>query len=196
MRFNKWIFGLCASALLTLSAPAQTTNSLGFDVSNVLQDLGLSSNPTNYAAATFAGHSLKGNEWSAGVLVVENVNNNVGICAGVDSLWGGGKIGSANIVAGGLNLKLQTHPLSFLGTNAWEQIAVTPFGIAMVGTPLGGTGSANGGLCAVNRAGFEVDLANISGWKIGASIDYGNRTGAGNYSGNWADFGISARKGF
>ena len=166
-------------------------------IGTALSSLGISSNPTNYAAAPFIGFSTDGSKLSAGLLVVENVNNNVGIIAGFDHLWFGGKTGSANIVSGGLTLKQPTHPLTWLGTNSWEQnFTVTPYTIAMVGASFGNTGSAGGGMCGIGRAGFNFDIVNISGFELGAGIDYGNRTGSGNYDGNWIDCTVNIRKGF
>ena len=49
---------------------------------------------------------------------------------------------------------------------------------------------------AIARAGANVDLYNLKGFELGAGIDYGNRTGAGAYNGNWLDFVFTIRKGF
>jgi hypothetical protein len=190
---------LCAgySQAQTSTNPPDIYDSIG----NVLGTLGLSSNPSNYAAAVFGGRSFDNNQWSAGILVVENVteSGNVGVVAGIDTLWGGGKIGSANIVSGGLTLKAPCHPLTFLSadTNSWtHKVTLTPYAIAMVATPISGTGSADGGLGSITRAGFNLDLVNIKGWELGGGIDYGKRTGAGQYSGNWGDITLNVRKGF
>ena len=153
------------------------------------------------AGAAFIGRSFSKNQWSAGIVAVENVtaSGSVGVVAGIDDLWGGGKIGSANIVAGGLTLKAPCHPFTFLSsvTNSWTHtVTVTPYVIAMVATPINGTGSADGGLGSITRAGVNLDLYNFKGWKLGAGIDYGKRTGAGNYSGNWGDLTFNIRKGF
>ena len=184
-----------APVTATNVAPPDFFSGLGIS----LQSLGLSSNPSNYAVAMGYGHSLKGNQSAAWATVVENVNNNLGVIVGVDTLWGGGKIGSANIVAGGLTVKTVIHPLKFISsdTNSWFQtFKAIPFAIVMVGTPINGTGSADGGLASIARAGANFDIYNVNGWQIGAGVDYGNRTGAGNYSGNWIDVLFSVRKGF
>jgi hypothetical protein len=195
-----------ALAMCGLAAQAQTNNTAGpvqpslmGGVEQILSSVGLVSDPTNYAGAVVMGRSLKGNQLSAGFIVAENINNNVGVIAGIDHLWFGGKTGSANIVAGGLTLKVATHPLALLSssTNSFlAKLTATPFAIAMIGTPMNGTGNADGGLAAVNRAGAYVDLINFKGWEFSLLGDYGNRTGAGNYSGNWIDFGLAIRKGF
>ena len=198
MKMKKAILiGLAALLLAGITCQAQGTNLIS-DIGNVLGDVGLSSNPSNYAAAIFVGRSLTKNQTTAGLVVIENVNNNVGIAAGIDHLWGGGSTDSANIVAGGLTLKAATHPLTFLSsdTNSWtHSLTLTPYAIALVGTPINGTGN-NGGLCAVNRAGANVDIYNFKGWELGAGMDYGNRVGAGNYSGNFIDAIFTIRKGF
>lgn len=187
---------ILAALFIGVGVNAQSTNGIFGDIGNILGDVGISSNPTNYAAAAFYGHSTSGNQSSIGLLVIENVNNYVGVAAGVDDLFGGGKIGSANIVSGGLSLKAPTHPLAFLGTNSFEQnFTATPYALAMAALPINGTGQ-NGALGAVNRAGVNFDIYNLKGWEIGAGIDYGNRLGAGNYSGNWIDVAVSFRKNF
>jgi hypothetical protein len=201
MKKLKLITAVAALLAIGFTARAQTsTNADIYDnIGAVLGNLGLSSHPTNYAAATFLGHSIKGQQLSAGQVVVENVNNNIGVAAGIDHLWYGGKTGSANVVAGGITLKAPAHPLTFLSsdTNSWtHKFTFSPFAIALVGTPINGTGNANGGLASITRAGLNFDLANIKGWELGADIDWGKRTGAGNYSGDWADVSLSIRKGF
>ena len=180
----------------TATAP---TNGFWGDLGTLLGDVGLSSNPTNYAGGIFAGIKTTGNQYSIGAYVVENVNNYVGVMAGVDQLFGGGKVGSENVVAGGLTLKAPTHPLRFLTsstTNLLYTLTATPYVAALVATPIGGTGNAGGGLGALVRGGVNVDILNLSGWELGAGIDYGNRTGAGAYNGNWIDGTVNIRKGF
>jgi len=185
-----------------LSAQIAQTNpppSFWGGIGQSLQSLGISTSPTNYAAAPFVGFSTSGDKLSAGLLLVENINANVGIVAGFDHLWFGGKPGSANLVSGGVTLKQPTHPLQWLtsNTNTWAYKAtVTPYALAMVGSSFGNTSTSGGGMCGIARAGFNLDLINISGWELGAGGDYGNRTGAGEYNGNWIDFTINIRKGF
>ena len=184
--------------LLPTNAPT-ASSPIWNDLGNVLGDIGLSSNPTNYAAGVFYGHSLSGNKSALGIFVVENVTANVGVIAGVDTLWGGGKIGSANIVSGGLTLKALSHPLRFISsdTNSWAyNMGATPYAVALVCMPINGTGSADGGLGAIARAGVNLDLYNFHGWELALGVDYGNRTGSGNYDGNWIDVLFNVRKGF
>lgn len=174
------------------------------DIGNLLKDIGLSSNPTNYFAAPFIGHSLTGNKLSAGLVIGENINNNVGVVGGIDHLWFGGKTGSANMVSGGISLKAPFYPIRAafgflkidLATNSWSyNFRAIPYVLTMVATPLNGT-SNDGGLAAINRTGANFDIYNLKGFEIGAGIDYGNRIGAGAYSGNWIDAVFTIRKGF
>ena len=167
------------------------------DIGSFLGALGISTNPTNYAAATGVGFGPH-NELSWWLMVTMNVNNYLGTVIGVDHLWYGGKVGSANIVSGGLTLSVATHPLQWFSsdTNGWAyNFKAIPFTAALVGSPLNGT-SNDGGLCAINRLGVNLDLYSFKGWELGAIVDWGNRIGAGNYSGNWWDLGVSVRKGF
>ena len=202
MKFKTSFIATATAALLAVgfTASAQTNSPDIYDnIGGVLGNLGLSSNPSNYAGAVFVGHNMDNDQLSAGVIVIENVNNNVGVAVGIDHLWYGGRIGSANMVAGGITLKAPAHPLKFLSsdTNSWAQkFVVSPFAIVLVGTPINGTGDANGGLASITRAGINFDLVNVKGWQLGAGIDYGKRTGAGRYSGNWGDMSLSIRKGF
>ena len=188
------------TTVTTTTTPAPSTD-IYSSIGSVLGNLGLSSNPSNYAAAVFGGRSFSKSQWSAGVVVIENVtaNGGVGVVAGIDHLWGGGKVGSANIVAGGITLKAPTHPLTFLSsdTNSWtHKFTATPYVLAMVATPISGTGDANGGLGSITRVGLNFDIYSIKGWKLGAGVDYGKRTGAGNYSGDWGDLCLNIREGF
>lgn len=194
--------------LATATAVSAQTNSdshlLG-DLGNILNDVGLSTNPTNYAIVPFGGVSVGGQtRLAAGLLAIENVNNNVGVVGGIDHLWFGGKTGNANLVSGGLTLKTSLYPFRdvaqyiglSLGTNTWAYgVKATPYVVALVGTPVNGT-SNNGGLCAINRAGVDVDIYTVKGWNFGVGADYGNRSGAGAYSGNYVDFIFSLSKGF
>jgi len=211
--------GVAALALATDTSQAQTTSSNGVttvtgtgvttataptngfwgDLTALAGDVGLSSNPTNYAFGLFGGIKTDGSQYSIGAYVVENVNNYVGVMAGVDQLFGGGKLGSENIVAGGLTLKAPTHPLRFLtsATNTFfYNLQTTPYVAVLASTPIGGTGNAGGGLGALVRGGLNVDIYNWSGWQLAAGVDYGNRTGSGAYNGNWVDGTINLRKGF
>jgi hypothetical protein len=194
---------LCCAGLFTVSAQTATNNftitppSFWGGITEILSSVGLVTDPTNYAAAAFYGHSLKGNQSAIGLVIIENVNNNLGVIAGVDTLFGGGKIGSANIVSGGLTLKEPTHPLAFIGTNTFlGKLVVTPYAIAMVGTPINGTGSANGGLASIVRAGANVDIFKVGKFEFGVGADYGQRNGAGKYTGGWFDVELSGRIGF
>lgn len=214
----KIIIGV-AAMLATITATAQTnaestvttitgtgvntavapTNGFWGDLGALAGDVGLSSNPTNYAFGLFGGIKTSGSQYSIGAYVIENVNNYVGVMAGVDQLFGGGKLDSENVVAGGLTLKAPTHPLRFLtsSTNSFAyNLVATPYAMVLVSTPIGGTGNAGGGLGAVARSGVNVDIYNWSGWQLAAGVDYGNRTGSGTYNGNWIDGTVNVRKGF
>jgi hypothetical protein len=185
-----------ADGTMTTNVLPNTTSSFS-SIGDFLGALGISSNPTNYALATGAGFGKSG-QVSAWAVITMNVNNYVGTVIGIDHLWYGGKTGSANIVSGGLNLSVATHPLQWFSsdTNGWAyNFKATPFALAMVGSPINGT-SNDGGLCAINRIGVNADIYNIKGWELGALVDYGNRVGAGQYSGSWIDVGLSIRKGF
>ena len=200
------LIGVAALLATTTNAQTATTNAPPDFFSGLgtqLNSLGISTSPTNYAVAIFYGRSLKGNKSAEGIMLVENVNNNIGICAGIDTLQGGGKLGSANIVGGGITIKSQTHPLRWLAgqvstnTATWAYNArAVVYGVSLVGTPLNGTGSADGGLSAVNRVGAVVDLFTYKNFQFSLGGDYGNRTGAGNYSGNWIDVLFSVRAKF
>lgn len=180
-----------------------TSGNLWTDAGTLVGDLGLHANPTNLVADAGVGIGTHG-KLAAWFVVAENINDNVGVIAGVDHLWFGGKAGNANIVSGGLTIKAPIFPIrvgaSYLGisiaTNTWAySFEATPFVISLVGTPLGGT-SNNGGLALINRAGVDFNWYDLDGWKFGTSFDFGNRSGAGAYNGNYFDLGLSVTKGF
>jgi len=187
------------------SSNTTTTTSTGISsgainqIGSLLNSLGISSNPTNYAIAPFFGVKEGGNQLAAGVLLLANATNHFAPTLGFDHLWFGGHTGSANIVSGGLTLKDTTHPFQWLGagTNTWVyNLAVTPYVAALAGSASGNTGTAGGGLAGIFRTGANVDLLTVSKWKIGVGADYGSRTGSGNYNGNWYDFTVNARFNF
>ena len=196
LNVNAQTNGTSGDGINTAVAPA---NGFWSDLGALAGDVGLSSNPTNYAFGLFGGVKTDGSQYALGTYVIENVNNYVGVMAGVDQLFGGGKLDSENIVAGGLTLKAPTYPLRFLttATNSFAyKLMATPYAMVLVSTPIGGTGNAGGGLGGIARAGVNVDLYNWNGWQLGAGIDYGNRTGSGAYNGDWIDGTINIRKGF
>lgn len=188
------------AALLTCGAAKADTNAPPFlsgGFTEILKSAGLVTDPTNYAVVPFYGRSTDGKKSAVGLVAIENVTANVGVIGGIDTLWGGGKVGSANIVAGGVTLKEALHPLKFTGLGSWtSNFVATPFAIAMVGTPIRGTGNADGGLASITRLGANFDVVNVKGWQFGLGVDYGRRSGSGNYNGNWIDVLLSIRKGF
>lgn len=190
MKFNLALLAL----LLSFTSSAQTNSGNVFG--DLAKDIGLSTNPTNWAAVPFVGFASHGRT-AFGLVAVENVAKNIGIMAGVDTLFGAGKIGSANIVSGGLTLQAPFHPLQFIGMTGWtSNLMATPYAVALVGTPVRGTGTADGGLATITRVGVEVDLYNWKGFEFGLGGDYGKRSGSGGYDGNWVDVMFSVRKGF
>ena len=187
------IFGLLGA--LTISASAQTTNSAP-SVQNGLQEIADAiSQSTNWAVAPFYGRATTGNKSAAGVIAVWNFNDNVGVIGGYDRLWSSGQASQANMVSGGLKLQVSIHPLAFTGLAALTNIVATPYVASLVATPTGGT-SNNGGLAAINRAGLELEIMQWKGLELHAGIDYGNRTGAGYYNGNYVDFNVAISRGF
>lgn len=181
-------------------------SSVGDDIGRLLNDIGISSNPSNYFAATGIGKSLTGNKLSAWVIAGENITSSgtASVVVGIDHLWFGGRADSANMVSGGLSLKAPVYPLRAackflsvdLGTNTWGyKFQSTLYATTLVATPLNGT-SNDGGLAAINRVGANLDIYNLHGFEFGIGFDYGNRVGAGAYSGNWLDAAVTIRKGF
>lgn len=171
------------------------------DLGNLGSDLGVPTSITNYGGGIFYSKSFSNSkQWGIGALVVANVTQSgtVGFTAGVDRLFGGGKTDSANILSGGITLKQRIYPVRYLAkmfnsnlsTNSWfYKEGGTVFAADLVGKALGSTAAVGGGVANIVRGGINLDVWQFkSGLFISLAIDYGNRTGAGAYNGNWGDF--------
>jgi hypothetical protein len=147
-------------------------------------------NATNFAVAPYLSYGLDNHKVGGGILALYNFNNYIGAGIGADYL------GSFSLVSGNMQLKLPLKPLAFTGWGWATNLVTTPFAWTGIGTPMSGAGGNNGGVSTHIGGGLNVDVANLWGGKIsigGAIID---RTGAGSYSGKYANGFIAWRKGF
>jgi len=145
---------------------------------------------TNYAVEpylTYASQAPSGNRIGGGLLAVYNVSTFVGAGIGADYL------GQFSLVSVNVTLKVPTHPFNFTGISWATNIAVVPFALAGVGTPLSGTGS---GAIAVTDTGAYVSFGHLWGGKFNTGAGYGRWDNAGAYSGPRAHFFVGWSKGF
>jgi len=142
------------------------------DIKDLLPTNGI---PTNYAGAIYGTYAPKApTKIGGGILVLYNLNNYV--AAGIGGDW----LGSFNLVSGNIQLRLPTHPLSFMGGN-WATLEATPFVLGGIGSPFGGAGSANGGISTIEDAGFNVGIGHFVGGVFDVGAAYGKWQGAGAY---------------
>lgn len=142
--------------------------------------LSLSSAVSNIVVAPYFTHTEHG-DWGGGVLLVYNINDYVGIVAGLDD------VNRLQLLSGGIELRK-----SFLVAGK----VVTPFAIAAMGTPMSGAGNDNNGLSTVTAAGVNVDLLNYKGWTFGIGGAFANWTNAGKESGQAEEGFVKVSKGF
>ena len=193
-----FIIAALSLSLFTSAATAQTsTNITGTiptiaagltEVYEALATSGLAT-ATNYAMEpylTYAPNAPAANRVGGGALMVYNVNAFTGAGLGVDYL------GHFSLVSANVTLRMSTHPLSFLG-GSWTNVALTPFALAGVGTPLSGTSS---GFAAITDAGAYLSFGNVWGGHFNTGTCYGRWDNAGAYSGPRYHFFIGWSKGF
>lgn len=142
---------------------------------------------TNLAIAAFYGKKTTGRDNVAGALVSYDLLSNMALVVGGEHLWGETNEASFT-VSGGLQLHADRSFSPFGHTNL---LTVGIFGMTLIGTPL--NGDNNGNLMNVNRVGGDIRLAQFGGgWELLLGAAYGNRTGTGNYNGNWVDVFLCA----
>lgn len=184
---KKTLLTLGAAAMLaatTVTAEESPT------ISDGLKEIGQAiANSTNWNIVAGGGHSVKGNNWLVFGDVVYNLNENVGLVAGVDGLFSGNEH-SANIVKGGITLSLPMRPLAFVGSTFLTNIVATPYVGDMLATPTGGDDSDIGNLTV---AGANFNLFSFKNFELNAGAGYENRQGQGRWDGNYifAHLGIS-----
>lgn len=171
--------GLTAGAQTNPPAPVATTTSPSVtaglqQVYDALKGVPLM-NLTNYSIDPYATYAPKApTKVGGGLLALYNVNDYVGAGLGVD--W----LGQFSLVSGNATLKLPTHPLVWTGWAWATNLAMTPFVIGGVGTPLGG---ASGNVSTIEDAGDAFEFGHLWGGRLEVGACYGQWTGAGAYSG-------------
>lgn len=171
--------------LFAVCAKATETNNWWQETWNAVKPIASATNYSFSPYATYAPHSPK--KWGGGILAVYNVNNYVGVGAGVDYL------GQFSLVSANVQLKMDIHPLAFIGATNFIS---TPFVLAGVGTPFSGTSTAPTAI-AISDAGMNLSIADIyKGWILGVAGAYGRWDNAGPYTGERYHGAITLRHGF
>ena len=182
---KKLIAVIGAVLLLAVTTHAQTNTTTGTSfLSQLWSDLG---SATNFAVVPYGSYGLNNHKVGGGALALYNFNNYVGAGIGADYM------GQFSLVTANIELKLPTHPLSFVG---WTNFTATPFVYSGIGTPMSGAGTANGGISTHLGAGANVDLLKALGGEISVGGAYVARTGAGDYSGKYLNVFLAWRHGF
>jgi hypothetical protein len=204
MKFNQWIVGLAAIAVVSLAVPSQAqntttvgTNGVSVTTTNTstpppvfadasftagVREIGQAiSTSTNWVVFAGYGHTINGVGRNVAFADVGyNFNDYVGMVLGYDYLWGnGGK--QFNSVRGGMTLQLPMHPFAFIGTSSLTNLVVTPLVFEFVATAQGSSAVAN-----VAGGGIDFNLYAFGKLEIHAGVDYETRTGSGSFDGNYA----------
>lgn len=142
-----------------------------------IADAGSSS--TNWTIVGGAGRSTTGNKNLAFADLAYAFNDNVGAVVGYDYLWRPGA-DQLNAVKGGLTLQATIHPLAFIGSTFLTNVVGTPFVSALVATPRHGED-----IGLITTAGINFDLYRFKNFSLDSGVQYENRTGQGEWNGNY-----------
>ena len=145
------------------------------------------SSATNWTILGGAGRATTGNRDIAFGAVAYNFNQNVGIVAGVDTLWAPHQNveQQVNVVKGGVILSAPIHPFAFIGSTFATNIVGTPFVSALVASPSGGSSDS---VATIGTAGINFDLVSFKNFELVAGGQYETRSGSGFWDGNYVIF--------
>lgn len=174
---------LVASFALVGPAQAQTNTSSGSFGDGLKIMANALSSGTNWTAIAGYGRGLTGNKNVAFADVAYSLNQNVGVIAGYDVLWGGGQH-EANSVKGGVSLQTSIHPFAFIGTTFLTNVVATPFAADCLATPK----DSSAGIGNIVTTGANVDIYAFSKFEVNVGAQYENRTGQGRWDGGYALF--------
>ena len=175
-------------AALLCSAGISRAQSVSDDISKLVGDIASS---TNWTVIGGAGRATKGNRDLAFGAIAYNFNQNVGVVAGMDTLWAPGKHQN-NVVKGGITLSAPIHPFAFLGSTFATNIIGTPFVAGLVAAPSGGSSDS---VATIGSVGVNFDIVKFKNFELVAGAQYETRSGSGFWNGNYGlvHLGISRR---
>jgi hypothetical protein len=152
------------------------------------------SSSTNWTVITGVGRATKGNRDIAFGAIAYNFNQNVGLVAGVDTLWAPNQDieRQQNVVKGGVTLSAPIHPFAFIGSSFATNIVGTPFAAALVASPSGGSSDS---IATIATVGCNFDLVSFKNFELVVGGQYETRSGSGFWNGNYiiVHLGISRR---
>jgi hypothetical protein len=174
------IFALTLGTLLAgITAQADTNAPT---ISGGLQEMAQAiSSTTNWSTVAGGGHSLKGRNWLAFGAVAYDFNQNVGVVAGVDSLFAKGAQQS-DVVQGGITLKAPIHLFAFIGSTFLTNIVGIPFASELMANPTGNTSAPIG---AITTGGINFNFVQLKNFEFGGGLQVENRQGQGRWNGNY-----------
>lgn len=148
---------------------------------------------TNYSFnpyGTYAPAAPKGNRFGGGFLMTYNVSQHVGLSLGVDYL------GHFSMTSGNATLKADVYPARYLGmTGSITNFYATPFALAGLGAPTGGTGGLSS-TALITDVGINIPFGHLWGGKFNVGAAYGEWMNAGVYSVHRYHFFAGWQKGF
>lgn len=189
---TKILITLAALVLGAGYSQAQTNNPTFTDGLQIMAQSVASA--TNWTVLGGVGQSLKGQNRIGFGAVAYNFNQNVGIVAGVDTLWQmhGNAAQQQNVLKGGVTLSAPIHPLAFIGSTFLTNVVATPFAAELMASPTGGSSDS---VATITAAGLNFDIVSIKNFELVAGAEYETRTGSGVYNGNYGliHLGLSRR---
>ena len=152
------------------------------------------SSSTNWTLIGGIGRSTKGSRNIAFGAVAYNFNENVGIVAGIDTLWAPHQDveRQQNVVKGGVTLSAPIHPFAFIGSTFATNIVGIPFAAALIASPSGGSSDA---IATIGTVGCNFDIISFKNFELVVGGQYETRSGSGFWNGNYiiGQIGISRR---
>jgi hypothetical protein len=194
-----WTIATIGLLALAVSARAQSTNQIpnlipAPSFSAGLQEMASAvASSTNWTIIGGAGRATTGNRDIAFGAVAYNFDP-VGILVGVDTLWAPhqSQQQQVNVLKGGITLSARIHPFAFIGSTFLTNVVGTPFGMALVATPSGGSKDS---IATIAGGGINFDIVQFKNFELVIGAEYESRTGSGFWDGAYAmaHLGVSRR---
>ena len=177
---KKLIISACLALAINLNAQTNPPTVSG-GIEQIASAIGSS---TNWTLLHGAGRALKGNRNIAFGDLVYNMNDNVGLVMGLDTLWAPNQSQQRqqNSVKGGITLKAAIHPFTFLGSTFLTNVIAQPFAAELFAQPTGGSADS---VATITTVGINFDVVSFKNFELVAGAQYETRTGSGFWNGNY-----------
>lgn len=172
---------------------AQTNNTAGPVTPNLfggtLGNIAAAFQSGTWAAGGGYERGATGNKNIASAEIAYNFTNGIGLLLGNDVLFGKGKPQQES-VKGGVTLQGVIHPFAFIGSTALTNMPATVAVSDVIATPNNGNAIGNIVVTSIAFHIVNVNIFGLNNFDLKIAPNYENRSGQGNWSGNY--FGIQA----